>query len=133
MAFRNKTPLHQLAISKLLLAQALVGIIAVLFFLLVEGKAAAGNAILGGLIALLPNVYFALKTFRYFGAQSAVSITLSLWSGEMGKYVLTVAMFVFVFMVIKPTNLIALFISYFLVLIVSSFGLLLVKKSFKKY
>lgn len=133
MAFRNKIPFRQLAISKLLLAQALVGVVIAVVFLLAEGVSAAGSALLGGLIALLPNIYFALKTFRYFGAQSAVSITLSLWTGEMGKYVLTVAMFVFVFVVIKPNNLVALFVSYFLVLIVSSLGLILVKKSFKKY
>lgn len=133
MAFRNKTPLHQLAISRLLLAQALMsGVIGVVFWL-AEDISAAGNAILGGLIALVPNIYFALKTFRYFGAQSAVAVTLSFWTGELGKYVLTVGLFIFVFLAVKPNNLIALFIGYFVVLMVSALGLLLVKKSFRKY
>lgn len=133
MAFRNKTPLHQLAISRLLLAQALMsGVIGVVFWL-AEDISAAGNAILGGLIALVPNIYFALKTFRYFGAQSAVAVTLSFWTGELGKYVLTVGLFIFVFLAVKPNNVIALFIGYFVVLMVSALGLLLVKKSFRKY
>lgn len=133
MAFRNKTPLHQLAISRLLLAQALMsGVIGVVFWL-AEDISAAGNAILGGLMALVPNVYFALKTFRYFGAQSAVAVTLSFWTGELGKYVLTVGLFIFVFLAVKPNNVIALFIGYFVVLMVSALGLLLVKKSFRKY
>ncbi len=133
MAFRNKTPLHQLAISRLLLAQALMsGVIGVVFWL-AEDISAAGNAILGGLIALVPNIYFALKTFRYFGAQSAVAVTLSFWTGELGKYALTVGLFIFVFLAVKPNNLIALFIGYFVVLMVSALGLLLVKKSFRKY
>lgn len=133
MAFRNKVPLHQLPIFKVLVVQALVTIGLAVVFLIGKNVNAGFCALLGGLIALLPNIYFALKTFRYFGAQSAMAITLSLWSGEMGKYVLTAALFVLVFLAIKPTDLIALFISYFIVLIVSSLGLLLVKKSFKKY
>lgn len=133
MAFRNKTPLHQLAISKLLLAQILMSVVIAMGFLLANGMNAAGSAMLGGFIAFLPNIYFALKTFRYFGAQSAMAVTLSLWTGELGKYALTVGLFIFVFLVIKPTNLIALFIGYFVVLMVASLGLLLVKKSFRKY
>ncbi|AWM81613.1 hypothetical protein DKL61_15410 [Gammaproteobacteria bacterium ESL0073] len=133
MAFRNKTPLYQLAISKLLLAQVLMSVVIAVVFLLAEGINAAGNAMLGGLIVLLPNIYFALKAFRYFGAQSALAITLAFWSGEMGKYVLTVGLFVFVFLVVKPNNFIALFMGYFAVLMVSALGLLLVKKSFRKY
>lgn len=132
MAFRNKLPIYQLPVFKVLVIQALVAIGLALAFLLKDLNASF-CALLGGLIALLPNIYFALKTFRYFGAQSAMAITLSLWTGEMGKYVLTAALFVLVFLAVKPINLVALFLSYFIVLIVSSLGLLLVKKSFKKY
>lgn len=132
MAFRNKVPIHQLPAFKVLVTQALVAIGLALAFLLKDLNAGF-CALLGGSIALLPNIYFALKAFRYFGAQSVMATTLSLWSGEMGKYVLTAALFVLVFLAIKPIDLIALFISYFIVLIVSSLGLLLVKKSFKKY
>lgn len=131
MAFRNKVPLYQLPIFKVLVVQAVVALALALAFLLIKGLNAGFCAFLGGLIAILPNLYFALKTFRYFGAQSAVAVTLSLWTGEMGKYILTAALFVLVFLAIKPLDITALFISYFLVLIVSSLGLLLVKKSFK--
>lgn len=130
VAFRNKVPLYQLPIFKILVVQAVVALGLALAFLLIKGLNAGGGALLGGLIAILPNLYFALKAFRYFGAQSAVAVTLSLWTGEMGKYMLTAALFVLVFLVIKPLDIAALFISYFLVLIVSSFGLLLVKKKF---
>lgn len=133
MAFHNKVPLYRLPIFRLLAIQALVTLGLSLVFFVFKGLNAGFSALLGGMIVLMPNVYFMLKTFRYFGARSAVAITLSLWTGEAGKFVLTAALFVLVFLTIKPLHLMALFISYFLVLMVSSFGLLLVKKSFKKY
>lgn len=133
MAFRNKVPLYRLPVFKVLIVQALVTVCLALIFLVGKNLSAGYSALLGGLIAFIPNIYFALKTFRYFGARSALAVTLSLWSGEMGKYVLTAALFVLVFMLVKAINLKALFISYFIVLLISSFGLLLVKQSVRKY
>lgn len=133
MAFHSKVPLHQLPVFRLLVIQALVALVLAIIFMIFQGVNAGFSALLGGMISLIPNVYFALKTFRYFGARSAVAITLSLWTGEAGKFILTAALFILVFLTIKPVYLMALFISYFLVLMVSSFGLLLVKRSFKKY
>lgn len=133
MAFHNKVPLYRLPIFRVLVIQALVTLGMAFVFFIFKGSNAGLSALLGGMIALIPNTYFALKTFRYFGAQSAVAVTLSLWAGEAGKFVLTAVLFVLVFFTIKPIHLMALFITYFFVLVVASFGLLLVKKRFKKY
>ena len=133
MAFHNKVPLYRLPIFKVLVIQVLVTLTLAFFFMVFQSLNAGFSALLGGMITLIPNIYFALKAFRYFGAQSSVAIILSLWTGEAGKFVLTAALFILVFLAIKSIDVVALFVSYFLVLMVSSFGLLLVKKSFKKY
>lgn len=131
MAFRHKVPLYQLPVFKVLVLQVLATICLALFLLVIKGQNASYCGFLGGLIALLPNSYFALKAFRYFGARSAVAVALSLWTGEMGKYILTAVMFVLVFLAVKPQEILVLFTCYFLVLLIPSLGLILVKQSFK--
>lgn len=131
MAFRHKVPLYQLPVFKILVVQLLVTICIAVVWLLAKGLNASFCGLLGGLIVLIPNSYLALKTFRYFGAQSAVAITLALWTGEIGKYILTAVLFVLVFLTIKPLDIMVLFTSYFLVLLTSSLGLILVRQSFK--
>jgi len=51
------------------------------------------HILLGGLIALLANAYFAFKAFRYFGARSARAIVQSIWAGAMGKWIITAVLF----------------------------------------
>lgn len=87
------------------------------------------SALLGGLIAFLPSVYFAVKFFRYFGAQSIATITVSLWAGEMAKFILTIGLFALVFILIKPLNEMVLFIAYCIMLMFSAMlRVLIVKK-----
>ena len=68
MYFRNRMPFYRQVAFPLLLAQLamtlLLGLTGWLFFSRVVGLSAG----LGGLIAWIPNLYFAYKSFRYFGA-----------------------------------------------------------------
>jgi len=125
--FRNKTPLHRLAVFPLLRLQLVVALVAAVVMWLWKDPVAGYSTLLGGMIALLPNVYFAYKAFRYFGARSVKAIVQSFWSGAMGKLILTAALFALVFAGVERLNVASLFIGYALVLGVGGSALLLVK------
>jgi len=82
---------------------------------LVVGPLSGQSALLGGLIAWLPNTYFALRAFRYRGARAAQKIVRSFYAGAFGKMILTMAMFAIVFIKVKPLSALALFIGFALV------------------
>lgn len=125
--FRNKTPMHRLAVFPLLLTQLVVALAAAVVMWLWKDPVAGYSALLGGMIAFLPNLYFAYKAFRYFGARSVKAIVQSFWSGEMGKLFLTAALFALVFAGVERLNVAALFAGYALVLGTAACALLLVK------
>ena len=126
---RNRTPFHRLPVVRVLLVQAMVVVISAILCAVVFGIVAGYSGLLGGLIALLANVYFAIKSFRYFGARSATAIVQSMWAGEMGKQVLAAALFALVFVGVEPLEPAALFVSYLLVLGVGASALLLMKNN----
>ncbi len=127
MYFRNRMPFYRQVAFPLLLAQLamtlLLGLTGWLFFSRVVGLSAG----LGGLIAWVPNLYFAYKSFRYFGARSVKAIVQSIWSGEMGKLILTAVLFALVFAGVEQVNVAALFVGYVAVLGIAASSLLLVK------
>ena len=51
------------------------------------------SLLLGGLVAVVPQAYFAVKVFRYSGARSARQIARSSYVGEVGKFALSVVGF----------------------------------------
>ncbi|MFW9605225.1 MAG: ATP synthase subunit I [Pseudomonas sp.] len=120
-------PFYRQVAFPLLLAQLamtlLLGLTGWLFFSRVVGLSAG----LGGLIAWIPNLYFAYKSFRYFGARSVKAIVQSIWSGEMGKLILTAVLFALVFAGVEQVNVAALFVGYVAVLGIAASSLLLVK------
>ena len=127
--YRNKTPLYRLPVFRVLRAQSLVMLVAALCGTVLFGRLTGYSMLLGGLIALLANVYFAFKAFRYFGARSARAIVQSFWAGEMGKLILTAALFALVFVAVKPLQPLALFTGYLLVLGTGASALLLLKNN----
>ncbi|MBE7374142.1 F0F1 ATP synthase subunit I [Pseudomonas sp. AL-54] len=129
MNIRNRTPFHRLPAFRVLLAQALVTFLTAVSCGVVFGIVAGYSALCGGLIALLANVYFAYKAFRYFGARSTRAIIQSFWSGEMGKQILAATLFALVFVGVRPLQPVALFAGYLLVLGVGASALLLMKNN----
>ncbi|WP_089169736.1 F0F1 ATP synthase subunit I [Azotobacter chroococcum] len=127
MNIRNRTPLYRLPVFRVLVVQALTGLVTAFACGVFWGLVAGYSALLGGLIAWLANLYFAHKAFRYFGARSAKAVVQSLWSGEMGKLILTAALFALVFVGVQPLEPLALFGGYLLVLGVGASALLLMR------
>ena len=72
----------------------------------------AYSALTGGLIATLANAWFALKIFRVKSKASPEVILAAFYVGEIYKFVLTGAMFVIAFVLIKPLSIVALLLMY---------------------
>lgn len=90
-------------------------------FLLIGGWKNALSPMLGGLVALLPNLYFAYKVYlaKDLGAQSIVN---AFYTGETVKLILTVALFVIVLQ-IPSVDFLTLLVGYIAVLSVFWFAL----------
>ena len=80
------------------------------FWLMSESLALA--VLVGGMIATLTNGYFAWKVFSRQQEAKSVQILSTYYRAEVGKIILTVSLFVVVFIVIKPVNVIALMCAY---------------------
>ena len=132
MAYRNKVPFHRQPMFRVIVLQAAMAVLIGLLFGLMQGWVAAYSAWLGGLTALLPNMYFTYKAFQYFGARSIGAIVQSFWAGEMGKLILTAVLFAVLFLGVKPLNVLAVFIGYILVQMSSAASLLLTKSFLKR-
>ena len=77
----------------------------------------AAYSALAGFIFLLPNVYFAIKAFRYTGARAAKQIMGSFYKGEAGKLILCAVLFAIAFKSIKPIDESALFLTFAIMLV----------------
>jgi len=94
---------------------------------IVQGLIAGYSGLLGGLVALIPNCYFAFRVYRYSGARSARAIVGEFYSGEAGKLILTAVLFITVWLAVKPLVVAAVFGGYLAVLAVGASALLIVR------
>lgn len=99
------------ALGKMLILQGLALLVTTGVLLWVD-QLAAISALLGGLIAIIPNAYFAKWAFRYSGARAADKVAQSFYRGEAGKFILTSILFALVFIGVKPLNVLVIFVTY---------------------
>ena len=85
----KRLPFHRLPVFPVLMAQLIVLLLAAAVCWQWRGNVAGYSALSGGLIAWLPNLYFAHKAFRFSGARAAQEIVRSFYAGEAGKLILT--------------------------------------------
>lgn len=85
--------------------------------LLLVSVPAAYSALAGGLIAIVATTWFAIKVFAGRGTNQPAVELRTFYLAEINKLIITGAMFVAVFVVIKPVNGAALLAVYFLVYI----------------
>ncbi|MFI8746373.1 F0F1 ATP synthase subunit I [Pseudomonas sp. NPDC077186] len=124
----KRRPFHRLPVFPVLLAQLIVLLLAAVVSWQALGSVAGYSALLGGMIAWLPNLYFAHKAFRFSGARAAREIVRSFYAGEAGKLILTFVLFALTFAGVKPLEAPVLFGVYLLTLLVSWFAPLLITK-----
>jgi ATP synthase protein I len=92
-------------------------------FALTLGRSSVLSAILGGVAAFIPNLYFALRVYKSAG-QEARKIVRSFYAGESGKLLLTAALFFMIFQ-LPNIEILPLLSVYIVVLSVFWFALLM--------
>ena len=70
------------------------------------------SVVLGGLIFLIPNAYFAVCVFRYNSQLADRAVLHNFYKGETGKFLLSYVGFAAVFVLVKSINVVALFAAY---------------------
>ncbi len=122
-----RTPFHRLPVFPVLMAQLAAGLLAALALWWWRGPVSGYSGLCGGLIAWVPNLYFAHKAFRFGGARAAQAIVRSFYAGEAGKLILTAALFALTFAGVKPLEALAVFGVFLLAQLVNGFAPLLVR------
>ncbi|SEL26146.1 ATP synthase subunit I [Halomonas daqiaonensis] len=97
---------------RLLQAQAGVVIVVTLLGLGVGGQKVAMSAATGGLVCLLPNLFFVWRLGLLGNRRQASRFVSSFYRAEAGKLGLTVALFALVFVSVPPSNLAFFFGAY---------------------
>ncbi|WP_372799188.1 ATP synthase subunit I [Litorivivens sp.] len=83
--------------------------------------ASAKALLIGGLISVLPNAYFARMAFRHRGSRAASEVSSAFKRGEAGKFVLTVSLFAIVFSTVPDLRVEALFAGFIGMMLVNLF------------
>ncbi|HHF7375388.1 F0F1 ATP synthase subunit I [Legionella bozemanae] len=117
--------LSKRGIVRLWLVQSSVTLVFAAFCALIYDINAASSALLGGMVCIVPNAYFASKLFKYQGARSAKKIVNSFYKGEALKIVISVFLFTAVFLLFKITPL-AFFGAYIMILMTHWFAPLII-------
>jgi ATP synthase protein I len=126
----NSLPFHRLAVFPVLLTQLAVLLLAAAVLYATRGAVSGYSGLCGGLIAWLPNLYFAHKAFRFSGARAAQAIVRSFYAGEAGKLILTAVLFALTFAGVKPLDALAVFGVFLLTQLVNWFSPVLMKIRF---
>ncbi|WP_372766571.1 ATP synthase subunit I [Pseudoalteromonas sp.] len=120
MANSLAKPLRSKAL-KFIYLQGVVALASALVVWLGWGVLAGKSALIGGFVALLPNLVFTLYAFRFAGARQVQQVYSSIKRGAGLKYLLTIVLFALVFKS-SVVMLLPFFSAYVLVMIVSWFA-----------
>lgn len=122
-----RPPVHRITWAQLAL------LVAASLFLLMSDRVIAYSVFSGGLIAIVPQAYFAFHAFRWRGAQSTQAIARASYVGEVGKFTLSVAGFVMVFIMLRPISGPAIFAGFLAMLAIQILGSwLLLRRNWQK-
>ncbi|RLA52884.1 MAG: F0F1 ATP synthase subunit I [Gammaproteobacteria bacterium] len=111
-----RPPVHRITLAQL-------GLLVLLSLLLLAwDRVVAYSVFSGGLIAVVPQAYFATLAFRWRGARAAGAIARSSYAGEVGKFFLSVAGFAMVFSALRPISGLAVFAGYLVMLAIQIIG-----------
>jgi ATP synthase protein I len=111
-----RPPVHRITLAQLAV------LVPLCLLLHATDEVRAYSVLCGGLIAILPQAWFATLAFRWRGARSARAIAHSGYAGEAGKFVLSVAGFAAVFATVRPIDGLAVFAGYLAMLAIQITG-----------
>jgi ATP synthase protein I len=82
---------------------------------LLNGPVTAYSALLGGLLYLLPNLYFTWRVlFSRRPAETAQQVAISVYASEIGKMAFAVGLFSATFILVEPLSPFPLFLTFIL-------------------
>lgn len=116
-------------VNKILILQAMVIFLVTISFFFLGSVTLVISSIVGGLIAFLPNLYFAYRMSLVKG-ESAKNIVRSFYSGETRKILMTCMLFAVAFQV-PNVQFFPLMVCYVAVLSIFWLALILFSQDFK--
>jgi len=111
-----RPPVYRITLAQLAL------LVPLCIFLALFDRVCAYSVAAGGLVAVLPQAWFAHMAFRRRGARSAQAIARAGYAGEVGKFMLSVAGFAIVFSTVRPIHGAAVFAGYIAMLVLQITG-----------
>jgi ATP synthase protein I len=109
-------------IFKIFCTQLVITLLISTIYYLLYGRAAGYSALLGGLIFVIPQLYFGITTFMFSGARAIDKIVVNIYKGESSKIIIIVIGFALVLSFIQPIDYFALYSSFITILIVNFFS-----------
>ena len=92
--------------------QFILAVLTAALLLPVFGLVAAYSALAGGMISVVANAFFAVRLFSNAGSWQKDQIAASVYRGLIGKFLLTMVMFILAVVLLKPLNVAALFAAF---------------------
>lgn len=111
-----RPPVHRITLAQLAVLVPLCLAIAAF------DKVGAYSALCGGLIAVIPQAWFAYVAFRKRGASAARAAAEAGYAGEIGKFLLSAAGFALVFATVRPIAAPAVFATFVVMLAIQVTG-----------
>ena len=108
---RSSRAITYVPLGKWLIIEMAVLLILSLLWLL-ESRLAGYSALIGGLIFVIPNAYFAHRTYRYQGARQMHLAVSNIFRAESIKLALTAVFFAAVFTLMEPVHVPALLFTF---------------------
>ncbi|KAE8547249.1 MULTISPECIES: ATP synthase subunit I [Marinobacter] len=108
---RSSRAITYVPLGKWLIIEMAVLLILSLLWLL-ESRLAGYSALIGGLIFVIPNAYFAHRAYRYQGARQMHLAVSNIFRAESIKLALTAVFFAAVFTLMEPVHVPALLFTF---------------------
>ena len=112
-----------LTMLKVLAAQAGIGVVVAILFWGFAGHVEAYSALLGSLTCVIPNAFLALRLA--VARKDAGAVLRAAWLGELGKLGITVVMFLLIFALVRPLQVLPLFAGFIAAQLMVFIGLLI--------
>ena len=102
------------AVTKILMMQLLLTLIAGLVGWSLIGVVAGYSAVLGGLICVIPNAFMGMRMMAARQSKDPQKMLNAAYIGEAGKWFLCIGLFALVYIWIKPLHPVALLAAFIL-------------------
>ncbi len=102
----SRPPVYKVALYQILLLLAVCAPVALVDSLI------AGSILVGGLIQIGPQAWFARQAYKYIGSRQVAKVVQAMYLGETGKILLTAALFVATFILLGQLDFLTVFSAF---------------------